>query len=350
MRDESKQFLRNLLETPSASGYEQPVAAVVRERMEPLADEVATDYHGNVIAALNPGGSPRIMFAGHCDQISFMVQHIDDDGYLFVNSIGGHDIMVVVGQAVTVWTEKGAIPGVMARKPVHLLRADNKPLKITDLWIDIGAKNKKEAERLVEIGDPVTWRLGMSTLRNGLLVSPGMDDKVGTWVVMEALRLLKRRRFSAAVFSVATVQEEIGLRGAKTSAFGINPDIGIAVDVTFCTDHPGMDAKQTGEVKMHGGPVITRGPNISPKVCKLLLDVAKAKRIKYQLCGDSRPTGTDANAIQINRAGVATGLISVPNRYMHSPVEVVSAGDLEACAKLLSEFVCALDAEVDLRP
>jgi endoglucanase len=344
------EFLKNLLETPSASGYEQPVAAVVRDRMKPYADEIETDYHGNVIASLNPQGSPRVMFAGHCDQISFMIQHVDDKGYLFVNAIGGHDMMVVVGQAVTVWADKGPVPGVMARKPIHLLQGDaNKP-KMTDLWVDIGAKSKKEAERLVEIGDPVTWRLGMSTLRNDLLVSPGMDDKVGTWVVMEALRLLKGRAFEAAVFAVATVQEEIGLRGAKTSAFGIDPQIGLAVDVTFCTDHPDMDSKQTGEVKLHEGAVITRGPNINPKVCKLLVETAKQKKIPHQLCGESRPTGTDANAIQLNRAGVATGLVSVPNRYMHSPVEVVSARDLEACAKLLAEFVCRVDAETDFRP
>jgi putative aminopeptidase FrvX len=352
LRSESWEFLRRLLETPSVSGYEQPVQEVIRERMARYSDELRTDLHGNVIAVRQPTGTPRVMLAGHCDQIGLMVQHIDDNGYLFFNTIGGFDVMVLIGQRVQVWTKSGPLLGVIARKPIHLMNEEDrrKPPEIHDLWIDIGAKKKKEAAAQVEIGDPVTLALGVQEVQNNLIVSPGLDDKIGSWVVMEALRLLERRQFQAGVYAVSTVQEELGLRGARTSAFGIEPTVGIAVDVTHATDYPGVDPKRTGEVKIGEGPVISRGPNINPVVFKLLVETAKKKRIPHQICGDPRPTGTDANAIQINRAGVATGLVSVPNRYMHSPVEVVSRTDLENCARLLAEFIVALTPETDFTP
>lgn len=352
MRVESINFLQRMLESPSPSGYEQPVQQVVREWADKYANEVKTDVHGNVIASLNPDGQPRIMFAGHCDQIGFMVQHIDDDGFITVNPIGGHDVMVLIGQNVTCWTKQGPAHGVIARKPIHLLRDDerNKVPQITDLWVDIGAKNKKEAEKLVEIGDPVTYTLTMRKLRNGVAVAPAMDDKVGVWVVMEALRLLSDKKFEAAVFCVSTVQEEVGLRGAITSSFNIAPQVGIAVDVTFATDHPGVEKKISGKVDLHKGPVVYRGPNINPVVYDLLVKSAKRKKIPYQPSGASRPTGTDANAMQLSRGGVATGLVSVPNRYMHSPVEMVALNDLENCAKLLAEFVLSVKKDTDFTP
>ena len=354
MREESFNFLQEMIETPSPSGYEQQVQEVIRRWAGRFADHVRTDVHGNVIASRNPDGRPRVMLAGHCDQLGLMVQFIDDDGYLFVDSIGGHDPMVLVGQRVVVWTAKGAVPGVMARKPIHLLARDKEELekvpKISDQWVDIGAKNKKEAETLVNVGDPITWELKITRMRGDLVAAPGLDDKTGAWVVMEALRLLHRRKMEAAVFAVSTVQEELGLRGATTSAFGIEPDVGIAVDVTFATDHPTMEKKISGEIKLGNGPVIYRGPNINPRVFDLLLSTAREKKIPHQLGGASRPTGTDANAMQLSRAGVATGLISVPNRYMHSPVEVVSLTDLSNCARLLAEFVLRLTAHTDFTP
>lgn len=354
MRTESLDFLRKMVETPSPSGYEQPVQKVVREWVSKFADEVRTDLHGNVIAAKNPKGSPRIMFAGHCDQLGLMVQHIDDEGFIYVNPIGGHDPIVLVGQCVIVWGPKGPIKGVMARKPVHLLARNNDELskapKISDLWVDIGVKDKKEAESIVEMGDPITWDLKITELRNDLMAAPGFDDKTGAWVVMEALRILSTRKFDAAVFAVSTVQEEIGLRGATTSAFGVEPQVGIAVDVTHATDHPSMEKKISGEVNLGKGPVIARGPNINPVVYDVMVKTARSKKIPFQLNGQSRATGTDANAIQISRAGVATGLVSVPNRYMHSPVEVISLKDLENCAKLLAEFVMAVTKQTDFTP
>ncbi|MBI2191072.1 MAG: M42 family metallopeptidase [Planctomycetes bacterium] len=353
MRESSLKFLKELLETPSPSGYEQPVQRVVRAWAKKHADEVRTDVHGNVIAALNPKGRPRVMLAGHCDQIGMMVQHVDDKGFIFVNPIGGHDTMVLLGQNVTVWGEDGPVHGVMARKPIHLLRGTSeeaKPPKFTDLWVDIGVRTKDEARQYVQIGDPVTFRLGFTEHINHRASAVGFDDKSGAWVVMEALRLLQGKRLDAAVFAVSTVQEELGLRGAHTSAFGIDPQVGIAVDVTFATDHPGMDPKVSGEVQVDAGPVIARGPNINPVVCTQLQKVARRRKIPYQLNGVSRPTGTDANAIQISRAGVAAGLVSIPNRYMHSPVELVSLKDLEHASRLLAEFVLAVKRDTDFTP
>ena len=365
MRTESLSFLRQLIETPSPSGYEQPVQRVVRAYVSHFVDEVKTDLHGNVIAVLNPKGFPRIMFAGHCDQIGLMVQHIDDDGFLYVNPIGGWDVNVLIGQPVSVWSFDGKrgevkeVKGVIARKPIHLLREEDrrKAAELKDLWIDIGAKDKKEAKKLVSVGDCVTFELSFRQLRNGFAAAPGMDDKVGAWVVMEALRLLAESRrsrgakmFDASVFAVSTVQEEIGLRGAHTSAFSIEPTVGIAVDVTHATDYPTMDKKLSGEVSLGKGPVIYRGPNINPVVFQQLVRSAKKIRIPYQPAGASRPTGTDANAIQISRGGVAAGLISVPNRYMHSPVEMVSMGDLENAAKLLAEFALGVKKNSDFTP
>src|SRR5262245_29949479 len=246
MRDESLAFLQRLLETPSPSGYERQIQDTVRDWARPIADEVKTDRHGNVIAALKPNGHPRIMLAGHCDQIALMVQHIDDNGYLYVQPMGGWDMQILLGQHLTVWSRSGPLPGVLSRKATHLLTNEerNKVPQFTDVWVDVGAKDRKEAEEFVSPGDTVTFALGFRRLRNGLASAPGMDNKVGVWTVMEALRLLKGRPIEAAVYCVSTVQEEIGLRGATTSTYGVHPQVGIAVDVCHATDTPSCDKKQ----------------------------------------------------------------------------------------------------------
>lgn len=348
MEHTSHEFLRRVLELPSPSGYEQPVQAAVREWAGTFADEVTTDRHGNVVAARFPEGrpedAPRVLLAGHCDQIALMVQYVDAEGFLYVQPMGGWDMQVLLGQHLTVWGKGGPVHGVVARRAIHLLKPDerNKVPDFPDVWIDIGAKNKEDAETLVRPGDPVTFALGYRPLRNGLAASPAMDDKVGLWVVMEAVRLLKGRELKAAVYGVSTVAEEIGLRGATTSTYAVNPQVGIAVDVTHATDTPGNDKKTQGEIKLGAGPVVFRGPNINPRVFDLLEETAKAHEIPVQVRGVPRATGTDANAIQITREGVATGLIGIPNRYMHSPVEVVHLGDLTNAAKLLAEFCLAV--------
>lgn len=356
MEHTSHEFLRQLLETPSPSGFEQVIQQVVRNHTRSFADEVRTDSHGNVFAARYPEGrpsdAPRVMLAGHCDQIGLMVQYVDGDGFLYVQPIGGWDMQILLGQHLTVWAKEGPVTGVVARRAIHLLKQEerNKVPDFTDVWVDIGAKNREEAEGIVRCGDPVTFALGYRPLRNGLASSPAMDDKVGLWVCMEAVRLLQGRSLAAAVYGVSTVAEEIGLRGATTAAYSINPTVGIAVDVCHATDTPGNDKKQVGETKCGAGPVIFRGPNISPRVFDLLETTAKAHEIPVQIRGVPRATGTDANAIQISREGVACGLIGIPNRYMHSPVEVVHLDDLANAARLLAEFCAAVGPDTNWIP
>jgi endoglucanase len=358
MVDDSLSFLKSLLATPSPSGSERPVQDVVRAWAGHYADEVYTDRHGNVIAVRHPAeqpeadAAPRVMLAGHCDQIALMVQHIDDNGFLYVQPIGGWDMQILLGQNLTVWTRNGPFAGVIARRAPHLMTAEerNKVPQFTDVWIDIGAKDRKDAEEVVTAGDPVTFALGYRPLRNGLAAAPAMDDKVGLWTVMEALRLVHHRALQVPVYFVSTVQEEVGLRGATTSTYGIRPTVGIAVDVCHATDTPGNDKKQLGDTRLGAGPVLFRGPNINPRVLERLEETARAGDIPVQVRGVPRATGTDANVMQLSRDGVATGLIGIPNRYMHSPVEVVHLDDLDRAARLLAEFCLAVSPKMSWTP
>jgi endoglucanase len=352
MQETSLTFLKSLLQTPSPSGFERPIQDVVRAWAKPYAHEIRTDRHGNVVAVLHPNGNPRIMLAGHCDQIALMVQHIDDNGYLYVQPIGGWDIQILLGQNLTVWTREGPLAGVVSRKAPHLLTNDerNKVPQFQDIWIDIGANDRKDAEALVTPGDPVTFDLGIREMRNGLVTAPGLDDKVGVWTVMEALRLLHGQPLQASIYFVSTVQEEIGLRGATTSAYGIHPTVGVAVDVCHATDTPGNDKKLVGDTRLGNGPVVFRGPNINPHVFDRLAEAARQREIPVQVRGVPRATGTDANAMQLSREGVATGLVGIPNRYMHSPVEVVSLEDLDRAARLLAEFCTRVTTQQEWIP
>jgi len=352
LRKESYDFLKAVQETPSPSGFEQPVQRIVRRRMKPFADSIETDVHGNVIVAVHPKGAPRVMLAGHCDQIGLMVNYIDDNGFIFFSAIGGIDPSVLPGSRVVVHTAHGPVDGVIGRKPIHVLKPEERggKIELRETWIDIGSKSKKETQGIVSIGDPVTFRLEMVHLGNDCVTSPAFDNRCGMFVVMEAARLCAERRIKCALFAVSTVQEEVGLRGAKTSSFGIDPQVGIAVDVTHATDFPDIDKRVNGDLKLGGGPVIPRGPNINPRLEKLLMETARARKIAFQIEAEPSGTGTDANAMQLNRAGVATALVSIPNRYMHTPVEVVSLTDLDGCARLLAETVAAIDKNTKFIP
>jgi putative aminopeptidase FrvX len=352
MEASAKKFFQNILETPSPSGYEQPVQQLVREYAKSFADEINTDFHGNVIVGCNVDAPLRVMFAGHADQIGLLVTHISDQGFIYTNTIGGWDPQQLIGQRMTIYTASGPVPAVISRKPIHLLDQDERKqvVKLKDMWLDVGAKNKEEAAEIVKIGDPVTLELGYQEMRNGTANSPGMDDKTGLWVAMEALRRAKQKGLDVAVFAVATVQEEIGLRGAATSAYGVNPQVGIAIDVTHATDCPTIDKTQEGDVKLGGGPVIYRGPNMNPIVVDRLRQAADYADVPVQLAASGRGTGTDANAIQLSRAGVAAGLVSIPNRYMHSAVEMISLSDIDAAADLLAMFVHKLQPDDDFVP
>jgi endoglucanase len=352
MESTAHDFLKALLNAPSPSGYEQPVQAVVRDYVQSFADTVKTDVHGNVIAGKNVDAPTRVLLAGHCDQIGLVVTHIDEKGFLYTKPIGGWDPQQLIGQRMTLWAKDGPVAAVIARKPIHLLNNDerNKVVKLEDLWLDIGAKDREDAASIVRIGDPVTLELGYQELRNGLANAPGMDNITGVWVVVEALRRAAGQRLNVALYAVSTVQEEIGLRGAHTSTFGIDPFIGIAVDVAHATDCPTIDKRQEGDIKLGGGPVIERGPNVNPRLFDRLVATAVSAEMPYQIAAHNRGTGTDANAIQIARAGVVTGLITIPNRYMHSAVETIALDDIDRAADLLAAFVSGLAGDEDFTP
>ena len=352
MRPDAHQFLKNLLDRPSPSGFEHPVQDVVRGYAADFADEVRTDVHGNVIACCHPHAELRVMLAGHCDQIGLLVSQIDDHGFLYTQTIGGWDPQQLVGQRMTVWTSGGPLAAVIARKPIHLLTDEErkKVVEQKDLWLDIGARDRADAEDRVRIGDPVTLQLGYQELQNSLANAPGMDDKTGLWIVFEALRRAAAGTLKIGLYAVSTVQEEIGLRGARTSAFGIDPHVGIAVDVTHATDCPTIDKRQQGDIKLGGGPVICRGPNMNPHVTERLITCARDEEIPFQLAAIGRATSNDANTIQITRGGVATGVVAVPNRYMHSPVETISLEDIDHAAELLARFAGGMNGTEDFTP
>lgn len=352
MRKESTDFLKSLLATASPSGSEEAIQKLCREYVSPYVDHVYKDVHGNQYAMKNPEGKLRVMLAGHVDEIGLMVNHIDSNGFLSIVPIGGIDASVLDGQRVYVHNEKGNIAGVIGRTAIHLTETEDrgKPLKMHQLWVDIGAKNKKDAEKIVAVGDAITIDAGFVELRNGNIVARALDDRIGAFVVIEAMRLLSRRKFTCAVFCVTTVQEEIGLRGATTSAYECRPHLGIAVDVGHATDFPGCDAKRHGETKLGKGPILHRGPNVNPVMEKQLLRIAQKKKIPHQVIAAPRGTGTDANAIQISRSGVAAGLIAIPNRYMHSPVEMVNLDDVENASILLADWMSELRDDMTFIP
>ena len=357
MTDDARAFLDRLLLTPGTSGYEERIQQVVREYAADWA-HVSTDWHGNVTAAVNAGddgagtGQLRVMLAGHCDQIGLVVQHVDEQGFLRVGAVGGWDVQTLIGQAVEVHAAAGSVAGVIARKAIHLLTPEERKQvpAVKDLWVDLGVGGRGEALELVTVGDPVTLRPGYRPLRGGLLAGPAMDDRVGVWVVVEAARRAAARKPEAAIFAVSTVQEEIGLRGARTAAHRIDPQVGVAVDVTHATDCPTVEKNELGDVRVGGGPVAFRGPNVNTPLFRTLLRLGEEHELPVQVAALGRGASNDGNAIQLTRGGPATGIVGVPLRYMHSPVEVVSTDDLHAAAGLLCEFCLSLGPDSDFTP
>ncbi len=352
MAQETLSVLRDLLAAPSPSGFEQPAQAVYRRAVEPFADEVHTDVLGNTYAVINPKGSPKIMLAGHCDEIGFLVSHINGEGFLYFNPIGGHDANITVGQRVYVHTETGPLLGVIGKKPIHLMEEDERGRKtvLHDLFVDIGAQGKAAVVEKVAIGDPITYAPGFDTLQGDLVVSHAFDDKVGAYAVSETVRLLKGKTIQAAVYGVSTVQEEIGLRGARTSSYLTGATVGLAVDVGFAVDYPGMNKNRSGDAEIGKGPVLSRGANINPQVFKMLCEAARDENIPFQVNAAGGGTGTDANAMQLNQSGMATGLLSIPLRYMHTPCEVVSLADIDHTARLMAAFIERLTPDTDFTP
>ena len=354
MNEQDFQFFKELVEAPSPSGFEQPAQRVIRRALADVADDIRTDVLGNVVAHLRgPEGAPRLMLAGHCDEIGFMVKYIDSDGYLFFAPIGGVDAHLVPGQRVTIHAAAGPVAGVVGRRPIHQIEAKDrdKVMPFKNQFIDIGCGDKAEAAALVAIGDPVTFSVGVERLQGTRLTSRALDDKMGAFIVAQVLREVRRQGgASVELFGVSTVQEEIGLRGGTTSVYGVKPDIGIAVEVCFASDYPDADHKDAGEIRLGKGPVIARGPNINPVLFELLMTTARDEEIPCQVIGIPRASGTDANVMQLARGGVATALVSIPLRYMHTPVEVLDWADLEGAVRLLAALCRRISDNVSFVP
>jgi putative aminopeptidase FrvX len=337
--------LRALLTAPGPSGYETAPAKAFRDAGEPFAD-VATDVVGSVSARVKgTGDGPLLAVVGHIDEIGLLVSHVDDEGYLWFLGVGGWDPVILVGQRVEVITRSGAIPGVVGKKPIHLLKEEErkKVPELKDLHIDIGAKDGEEARRLVRQGDVAVIAGEPVELPNDRVISRSLDNRLGAFVALESARLVAEAGGAPGdVVAIGAVQEEITFAGARTSAFSLQPDVAIVVDVTFATDAPGIEVKELGKVPFGSGPNIGRGSIVNPVVFDLLAETAEAHGIPFTISPSTRYTGTDADAVHLSRGGVPTGVVSIPLRYMHSPVEMVQLDDVHACAKLISAFAQGL--------
>jgi putative aminopeptidase FrvX len=349
MRAQSLDFLRTLANTPSPVGHEARGQRVWLDYAKSFAEETFSDAYGNCVAVLNKGGSPRLMLAAHADEIGMLVSYINDEGFIYVRKNGGVNPAIVKAQRVVIHSRKGPVNGVAGNVAPHLMRLNDeqpKPPKMHDLFIDIGAKSKKDAEKFVRVGDPITLADEFDLLKNDLAVARAFDNRIGTFAVAEALRLLKEsgKKLHAEICAVSNVQEEVGLLGAKQIAYSLKPDIALVVDVTHATDYPTVNKTQHGDVKIGGGPAITHGGCNHPEVVARIEAVATAKKIPLQHEASGGAGGTDTDAIFWTRGGIASALISLPNRYMHSPVEIVSLKDLEKIPELLAGFAQSLKA------
>jgi putative aminopeptidase FrvX len=346
MREQSLAFLKTLVNTPSPVGYEARGQRVWLDYAGQFADETFSDAYGNCVAVLNKGGSPRLMLSGHADEIAMAVNYISEEGFIYVRKLGGVDAAITKAQRVVIHTRSGPVKGVVGNVAPHLMKEekDGKPPKIHDLFIDIGVGSRKEAEKLVRIGDPITLTDEFDLLRNDLVVARAFDNRIGTFAVAETLRLLKqsKAKLQAEVCAVSNVQEEVGLLGARQIAYSLKPDVALVVDVTHATDYPTVSKAQHGDVKIGRGPTITHGGCNHPEVMLRLEAVAQARKIPLQHETMSSTSGTDTDAIFWTRGGIASGLVSLPNRYMHSPVEVVSLKDLEMIPELFAAFATSL--------
>ncbi len=345
---ETPPLLERLLRATAPSGHEEPAAAIWRE--EASFASLSGDGLGSSIARIGEGG-PLLAVVGHIDEIGLVVTHIDEKGFLYFAPIGGWDPQILVGQRVEVRGKSGAVPGVVGRKPLHLLDAEQRKrvVELKGLHIDVGAADREEAASLVRIGDPAVIAAEPQRLQGGRLVSRALDNRIGAYVALEALRRCHERDSLGGSFAaIAAVQEEIGLYGARTSAFEVRPDLALAIDVTHATDAPGIDEKEIGSHPLGSGPAIGRGSTLSPKVFELLVETAEAAEIDHTISASGRSTSTDADAIQISRSGIPTGLVSIPLRYMHSPVELVDLADVEATVELIVAFAERLQPGLDL--
>ncbi len=348
MDDSQRAFLESLLSTPSPSGFETDGQGVWIDHVDEFADEVRTDDYGNAVAVHEGSGDgPEIAFSGHADEIGFIVRDILDDGFLRISRIGGSDRTISQGQHVTVHTDDGPVQGVIGQTAIHL--RDTGSEEYTDIagqFVDIGAEDAEEAEDLVEVGDPLTFSTELFDLHGGRLSARGMDNRVGTWSAAEGLRHAVEHDVDATVYAVSTVQEEVGIKGAQMVGFELDPDAAIAIDVTHATDNPDVSGEHRGPVELGEGPVVSRGSANHPNVVDLAREAADAADIEVQLQATGTRTGTDADAFYTSRSGIPSLNLGIPNRYMHTPVEVIDTEDLDRVATLLGSIAEAA-GEVD---
>jgi len=338
MDTRQREFLEELLETPSPSGYETAGQRVWVEHVSTFADEVHTDEYGNAVAVhQGSGDGPEVAIAGHADEIGFIVRTIDDDGFVHIDAIGGSDRTVSKGQHVTIHGDDGPVKGVIGQTAIHLREGDDEYEDISEQRVDVGATDEDEARDLVSVGDPITFSSTVEDLQGTRLAARGMDNRVGTWTAAETLHRAVERDVDATVYAVSTVQEELGLRGARMIGFELDPDAVVAVDVTHAVDYPGAPGDAGGEVELGGGPVVGRGSANHPVLVELARESANVADVELQLQAAGRRTGTDADAFYTARSGVPSLNVGIPNRYMHTPVEVVDTEDLEAVTELLAE-------------
>lgn len=341
-KQDSTIVLHDLLSATGVSGYEDCVRDKLASYIKPFVDSISIDTFGNLIAH-KKGDGPKVMFSAHLDEVGLMITYIDAEGFLFFQPVGGVDITLLPGQRVHIHHAGDTIVGVIGKKAIHLLSAEergkNTAIKCEDLWIDIGACSRAEAELRVEIGDYITYSTTPQLLTEDILLSKSLDDRAGVFVLYEIARLLSNETLRCDLYLVASVQEEIGCRGVRTAAFSLQPNIGFAIDVTHATDYPTVSPKKSGNIELGRGVVIAKGPNIDQGLCEQLKQVAQKAELNYQLEAIPHPTGTDANLIQITGNGVRTALLSIPCRYMHTANEVVSLNDIENTAQLAAEFL-----------
>lgn len=344
-------FLKRLLDAPGPSGFETLAGRSWRSEAQTFAEKVRVDVAGNCIAEINPGGSPTILIDGHIDEIGVIVQYVDDDGFIYISPIGGWDAQVLVGQRIRFISSNGDVIGVVGRKAVHLMKNGDRDqgVKFTDLWVDIGAKNRGDAEARISVGDPGVIDSRAHDFPGNRIVSRSIDDRIGAFAVLEALRRYAEKPGSARVVAAATTQEEIAWHGggALVASNAVRPRMALVVDVTHATDFPTMEKKEIGDHRLGSGPVFSRGALLSPVVFELLRGAAKAKNIPFTVHAVGRDTATNADAIHIAQEGVATGLVSIPNRYMHSPNEMVSLDDVDHTAELVAEVCRMVDNKTD---
>ena len=348
MRTESLDFLRKLLNTPSPPGHEARGQRVWLDYIKQYADETFTDAHGNAVAILNKGGSPRLMLSGHADEIAMAVNYIDDNGFIYVRKLGGVDPAITKAQRVTIHTKAGPVKGVVGNVAPHLLREepekDRKAPKIHDLFVDIGVSCRSDAEQLIRVGDPITLNDEFELLRNDVAVARGFDNRIGTFAVAETLRLLAdaKGKIHAEINAVSNIMEEVGLFGARQIAYTLKPDVALVVDVTHATDYPNVSKPQHGDIAIGKGPAMTHGGSSHPVVVERLEKLAEELKMNVQHEAVSATSGTDTDVIFWTRGGIPSALISLPNRYMHSPVELVSLNDLEQIPELMAAFARSL--------